>query len=200
MQFTVFFLDWCPTLQFLTNETLRSNVKLANKMMVKQSLWSVKCLGFTSLATGQRDCAHPHSTAGHLQPSGRPASTQRTMWTAHLLQSLWTFFLVMILLFLCDWTDHICCSSFDNRLDVDAQLLLSGTLWREKERKKRNKLWRHAGWCRLFFSLFYQPVLVPSFSESVARNNNTLIQCNIEKCIIFQQKNSDITLPRVSTS
>lgn len=51
LQYTIFFVDW-------------------------QVCDLEKPLGFTSLATGQRDCVHPHSTAGHLQPSGRPAWTQ----------------------------------------------------------------------------------------------------------------------------
>lgn len=72
------------------------------------------------------------------------------------------------------WTNHIGRSSFDDRLDVDAQLLLSGTLWREREsRKKRRKkhLWETPVRADnlLYISSAVLEDLVPNFDAFVAK-------------------------------
>lgn len=87
---------------------------------------------FTSLVIGRPGCARPRSTAGHLQPDDRPVETH-THSMSHCV-----CFSVMVPVSV--YTHHVSCSSFDHRLDVDAQLLLTSTLRTQRERERERRV------------------------------------------------------------
>jgi len=86
---------------------------------------------FTSPATGRPGCAHQHSATGRLLPGARPVQTQ----TSHNEPPA-VFFHIFSRHRISKQTHIISSSAFDNRLDVDAQLLLTSTLHADTEKRQ----------------------------------------------------------------